>query len=348
MDPEILRQYSKQLQQYTDALLLCGSASPADREEARRKLALLHPFTVFAEDRELIARFGQGDDAARRELARRGGVLHAISVFWHPQYQKAKWEEAQKTLMQAGEPGQVLLVTTLLQRLLSEHYRVEEVTETQNNAPVKKIRDISVHLRYHLVEAGPIALETTIGMTEKMADDVPRTPVFKHEDLTQLLLVLIGFGDQGRPTVRKLSEHPNANVRRTVARAIGEGADAASAPQLQRLVAEAPEWEVRAAAAEACGRLGGARQTLGPVLVGRLGQERDPLVQRRVIRAIGDLMYADGVPDLIRLLDVPSRETAEAAMASLYIITGERFLRKEQWLHWYQAKYPDWRRRQPR
>ena len=45
---------------------------------------------------------------------------------------------------------------------------------------------------------------------------------------------------------------------------------------------------------------------------------------------------------LIQVLEVPSREISEAAMQALYIITGEKLLRKDQWQDWYRTRYPDW------
>jgi hypothetical protein len=91
------------------------------------------------------------------------------------------------------------------------------------------------------------------------------------------------------------------------------------------------------------GRMTSARATAGPALVARLTQERDPLVLRTALRAVGDLLYVDAIPDLVRVLEVPSRETAEAAMQALYILTGEKFLKREQWQDWYQKRYPAWK-----
>jgi len=86
------------------------------------------------------------------------------------------------------------------------------------------------------------------------------------------------------------------------------------------------------------------RSTAGPALVARLGKERDGLVYRTTLRSIGDLMYADAIPDLVKVLEVPSRETVEKAMEALYIITGEKFLRRDQWLEWYRTRYEDWKK----
>jgi len=133
-------------------------------------------------------------------------------------------------------------------------------------------------------------------------------------------------------------------VRRATAKAIGEARDGLAAPTLILLLND-PEYSVRATAAEAAGALASARPTLGPALVDRIGKERDPKVLEKVLRSIGDLYYADAIPDLIKVVEVPSRETADAAMQALYIITGEKYLRREQWVEWYRVKYADWKKR---
>jgi hypothetical protein len=129
-----------------------------------------------------------------------------------------------------------------------------------------------------------------------------------------------------------------------VARAIGDSKDGSSVQILIRLQ-EDSEWMVRMAAAAAMGQMSSVRSTAGPALVARLGKERDGLVFRTTLRSIGDLMYADAIPDLVLVLEVPSRETVEKAMEALYIITGEKFLRREQWLDWYRTRYLDWKKR---
>jgi len=327
-DLEMMRQYSRNLQQYVDAMLLCGSTEARDWEEAKRQFEVLQPLYVFKEDPRLIREFRAGGEAARKELARRGVLLRSMLIFGTGSYDRAKWEEARKTLMDAGEPGQVLLSTTLLKLLLNGQYQ-----------------ELWPHLRFALVESGPIALETSAGLARQLAQNAPaNTPVFQMDDLVQVLMVVIGFGDAGRPAVEELAQSPKPNVRRAVARAIGESRDGSAAPSLIRLMAD-PEYPVRATAAEAAGALASAKVTLGPELVGRIGKERDSKVLEKVLRSIGDLYYGDGIPDLMKVLDVPSREIAEAAMQALYIITGEKYLRREQWQEWYRTRYADWKKR---
>lgn len=328
IDGTRLVQYSKNIQEYIDAMLLCGSTIPSDWEEAKRRFDLLHPFFVFKEDPELIRDFKGGSAAARQELARRGVVLRSMLVFVSGPYNRAKWDDARKALMDSGEAGQVLLCTTLLKMLLNG----------QN-------QELWPHVRFTLAESGPMALETTAGVAKEVAERTPAdTAVFAMDDLVQLYMVLIAFGDAGRPAMEEHSRSPKVNVRRSVARAIGESKDGSSVQILMRLQ-EDPEWMVRMAAASAMGQMSSVRSTAGPALVARLGKERDGLVYRTTLRAIGDLMYADAVPDLIQVLEVPSRDTVEKAMEALYIITGEKFLRKEQWMEWYRTRYADWKKR---
>jgi hypothetical protein len=327
IEPETMKQYSRNLQQYIDALLLCGSTSARDWEEAKRQFELLHPFLVFQEDPSLIRQFRAGSEVARMELARRGVVLRSALVFGGA-YDRAKWEEARKLLMESGEGGQVLLCTTLLKTLLN--------VQLQQNW---------MHVRFALVESGPIALETTVGLTKELAASTPAdTAVFRMDDLVQLMMVIIGFGDAGRPHIEEFSRSAKPNIRRTLARAIGESRDGNAVTTLIRLLLD-PDWTVRTAAAEAMGHMASARATAGPALVDRVGKEHDGLVLRTVLRSIGDLLYADGIPELIRVLEVPSRDTAEASMQALYIITGEKFLRREQWNEWFRTKYPDWKKK---
>jgi hypothetical protein len=327
-DLEMMRQYSRNLQQYVDAMLLCGSTQARDWEDAKRQFEVLQPLYVFKEDPQLIKEFRAGGEAARKELARRGVLLQSMLVFGKGTYDRAKWEEARKALMDAGEPGQVLLSTTLLKLLLNGQYQ-----------------ELWPHLRYTLVESGPVALETAIGLARQLAQNAPaNTAIFHMDDMVQILMVVIGFGDAGRPAMDEMAQSPKPNVRRAAARAIGEARDGSAAPALIRLIHD-PEYSVRATAGEAAGALASAKLTLGPALTDRIGKERDSKVLEKVLRSIGDLYYADGIPDLMKVLDVPSREIAEAAMQSLYIITGLKYTKREQWMEWYRIGYPEWKKK---
>lgn len=324
-DLEMMRQYSKNLQQYVDAMLLCGSTQARDWEEAKRQFELLQPLFVFKEDPQLIKEFRAGSESARKELARRGVILRSMLVFGTGTYDRAKWDEARKSLMDAGEPGQVLLATTLLKLLLNGQYQ-----------------ELWPHLRFALVESGPIALETASGLAKQLADNAPAaTPVFHMDDLVQVLMVVIGFGDAGRATVEGLAQSPKLNVRRATAKAIGEARDGSASGSLIRLIND-PEYPVRATAAEAAGAMAGAKQALGPALVDRIGKERDSKVLEKVLRSIGDLYYFEAIPDLMKVLEVPSREISESSMQALYIITGEKYTKREQWMEWYRTRYPEW------
>lgn len=328
VDLELVRQLGKTHEQYVSALLRCSLANPSEWAEARRTLELLHPYHVFDEDPELIRRFRAGDDQARKELGRRGGILNALLVFPRG-YDRKKWEEARQTLVDAGQPGQILLSTTLVEILMNGQFR-----------------DEWDHARATLVETGPVALETVIGWARELVARTPADmPIYRIDDLTTAGVTLVWFGEKGTPVLDEFRTSAKPNVRRAYARAVGESVHIPSAPAVAKLMAEDPEWTVRTAAAESLGRLGEAKALTGPVLVDRMKKERDRLVLKNVIEAIGQLKYEPAVPDLMLLLEVPSVDTANLAMGALYHITGERLTRKDQWVHWYATVYPRWKDR---
>lgn len=327
----LAKRFVDSLKQYVDALLLCGSVDASDWEQARKKLELLGPFFVFTEDPDLIRRFRAGDEAARRELARRGQILRALGIF-REHYDRDRWEEARKTLVEAGEPGQILLAVSLLQILMDGQYQ-----------------PVWIHARYQLVAAGKVALDTAVGLARRLAADFPEnTPIFKQDDLVQVLQVVIGFGDAGRPFVEECARHPKSTVRRSAVRALGEAQDGMGGAILARLVAGDPEWTVRAAAADAMSRMAAVRAQAGAALADRIGKEKDPLVLRLVVQSIGTLGYEEGIPSLVAALEVPNVPVAERAMVSLGRLTGQRLTRPEQWVEWYRTKYPEWKARQPK
>lgn len=326
MDMSVFRTLNRTLQDYVDALLLCGSDRPADWPDGLKKYDALQPYQVFAEDPQLFRSMRAGNEAARKELGRRGAILNSLLVFYQP-YDRARWDEARKTLLSSGVGGDELLVRLLFTQLLNSQYA-----------------DLWPHLRYNLVETGEIAFKTAEELLKAYALNAPKTPIFKLDDLTQLFVIVISFGDRGRPILEKHSLHDNFNVRRALSRAIGEAVDGPGAPILVRLLGDG-EWMVRAAAAQACCRMGPSRGTVGPALVSRLKKETERYVRRLVLEAIGEVHYEEAVPDLVNALDVPSLEVVTAAMGALYHITGHKFTRKEEWLAWYAEKYPAWKAR---
>ena len=328
VEPEILRHYVKQLREYIDALLILNSPNALDWKKGKRTLEILSPFHVFDEDPELIERFRNGSDPARRELGRRGVALHSIMVFYDP-FDRKRWEDARKALLALGEPGKVLITRTLIGILLNGQYQ-----------------NVWVHIRYNLVETGPFALETVVAVANEVAKRTPANmPVFRFDDLTQLLLVIIGFGDLGRPHFRPFATHPKANVRRAVSKALGEALDDVSLPTLIGYVERDPDWTVRTQAAQALGRMKTVWKEAGKVLTARLYKERDRTVRGELLLAIGDLNYYPAIPDLMKALKIPSLRTTEKVMIALYRITGYRANRKEKWQAWYKERYPDWLRR---
>ena len=323
-----MRQFSKTHQQYVDALLLCGGATPADWMEAKRRLELLQPYRVFDEDPELVRKFRAGDDKARLELARRGLVLSSLMVF-SMGYDKKKWDDAHKVLMDAGQPGQILLSTTLVEILMNGQFREQWD-----------------HVRSTLVETGPVALETVLGWARAMADATPaQTAVYRIDDLTQAVMALLWFGEKGQAGVDEYARSPKPNVRRACAKALGEARHVPSAATLARMLGEDADWTVRTSAAEALGKMSGAKEVAGRALIARLKKGDDRIVLRATIEAMGALKYDESVPILIATLEHPNVEMANLAMLSLYHITGERLTRREQWAQWYQVSYPKWKDR---
>ena len=75
IDPTLITHYEKAFNEYVEALLLLGSANPADRDEAGRRLEMIS-FTHFKDDRVLLRIYRTGSpsesELARKELARRG------------------------------------------------------------------------------------------------------------------------------------------------------------------------------------------------------------------------------------------------------------------------------------
>lgn len=323
LDPGVFVEYTKVLHEYLAALKLLGSDDPAAWAEGKRKLESLN-FAYFNDDRLLIDKFRAGEELARRELARRGKMLECVLVFTSP-YAPATWEHARKEMLSLGEGAPEFLTISLLKILLNgRFYRVWP------------------QIRYQLVAIGDVAFETTSELTKQLVASTPETPIWKQEDLVQLLMVLVGFGERGRAILTEAAKHKVWNVRKAVARAIGESVDLNSADILVRYLEGDPEWQVKATAAEAIGRLRPSRQTLGPVLADRMKKERDGFVMREIVKALGAIRWLGGIPELMRVLEVPNYETVLVAMESLYFLTGERRTTVGQWKEWYRDTYPKW------
>jgi len=300
-----------------------------DWREAKVKLEALS-FGYFQEDRDLIEKFRTGtseiSEAARKELGRRGKMLDLILVFAGP-YAPATWEQARRELIALDIEGdaRAFLTISLIKILINGHFR-----------------DVWPQIRTQLAEVGEIAFETLAEFTRQRADSTPETPIWKQEDLVQLLMALISFGDKAQPLLETLSRHRSWNVRKAVAKGIGDSIDVANAEILLGYLRSDSDWQVQAAAAEALGRLHPARRTLGPILVERVKSERDAFVLRAILRAIGRIGYLGAIPHLMNAIDVPNFETASVAMEALYDLTGERLTTSTQWKRWYRETYPSW------
>lgn len=328
-EPGVLLEYSKLIQDYIAALLLLNSANPADWKEAKVKLESL-AFGYFDDDRLLIEKYRMGtpeeSEIARKELGRRGRMLDLVLVFSRP-YAPATWENARRELMALAIDGDApaFLTISLLKILMNGQFR-----------------EVWAPIRYQLVEVGDVALETTAEMARMKADATPETPIWKQVDLVQLIMVLVSFGEKGRPTLEALAKHRVWNVRKAVAKAIGDSTDLGDAGILVDYLKNDLEWQVKATAADSLGQLRAGRETLGPILVERMKAERDGFVQHAILRAIGRIQYLGAIPHLMNVIDVPNFETAGVAMEALFALTGERLTTALQWQRWYRETYPRW------
>jgi len=130
-----------------------------------------------------------------------------------------------------------------------------------------------------------------------------------------------------QPEVRAEMEHlhsTNAVERARAAETLGRSGHALRdeiTPLLRRLLRDDPEWEVRASAGRALGRLG-TRDAV-PDLVGAL---RDPVVDVRVVAAAAIWRLPDpaAVPALIELLDDTDANARQWATLALGVIRDTR------------------------
>ena len=90
--------------------------------------------------------------------------------------------------------------------------------------------------------------------------------------------------------------------------------------ELGEMLRSDPEWQVRAAAATALGQMRPAHDKAGPILIEVLKKEKDRLLKKLVVDALGACQYPEAVPILINALDVPDRDLPERVMVALYRI----------------------------
>lgn len=318
--PEMLKPLTDAYRQFVGELVQLGSPSPRDRADALKKLQA-GQYGYFPDDRTLINQAASGDEPARIELVRRGKLLDAMFVFWG-QVDLAAWNDARKKIMELGQDARIILVNVLLRMLLNG--------QLQHQWP---------QLRFQLVAIGDDAFETAVALFKAKADATPRDAIiFRKDDLVQVALVIMGFGEQGRPVLEEHARSPLFNVRRAIAVALGEGRATEHFGLLDSLLRKDPEWMVRADAADAMGSIRD-RARAGAALVEALKTERDRNVRRHIAESLGTLVYKDGVPALISSLDLPDYEYVERAMFALFRITGERFQTSDEWRRWYATKW---------
>jgi hypothetical protein len=324
--PEMLKPLTETYREYVGLLVQLDSPSPRDRSDAMLKLQAT-PYAYFPDDRDLIAKAAGKDDPARRELVRRGRILDALFAFWG-RVDLPKWNDARKQIVELGQDARIILVNTLFRMLLNG--------QLQEQWP---------QLRFQLIAIGDDAFETAVALFRVKAEQTPDAIIFRKDDLVQVALVILGFGERGRPVIEEHAKSNRFNVRRAVAVALGEGRATEFLGVLERLLRSDPEWMVRADAATSMGSIRD-RARAGAALVEALKTERDRNVRRHIAESLGSLVHADAVPTLISSLEVADYEYAERAMFALFQITGERHLNADAWVKWYAKDYARWKAKQ--
>ena len=321
---EMLKPLTDAYREYVAALILLDSPAPRDRSDGLLKLQA-SPYAYFPDDRALITKAGQGDETARKELGRRGKMLDALFAFWGG-VDLPKWNDARKRLVALGQDARIILVNTLMRMLLNGQLRTQWS-----------------QIRFQLVAVGDDAFETAVALYRAKADQTPETIIYKKDDLVQVALVMLGFGERARPIIEESAKSPRFNVRRSVAVALGEGRAAEHLELLTTLLQKDPAWMVRADAADAMGMMRAARAKAGGALVEALKTERDRQVRPHVASALGELVFEDAVPTLVASLEIADYGYVETAMFALCKITGERYLNADEWRKWFNSDYAKWR-----
>ncbi|HZL73065.1 MAG TPA: HEAT repeat domain-containing protein [Planctomycetota bacterium] len=321
---EMLKPLTDAYREYVASLVALDSIAPLERAEAMKKLEGT-PYAYFPDDRELIRRAAARDETARKELARRGKILDGMLVFWGKP-DTPKWNDARRRIVALGQDARIVLINNLLRMLLNG-----------------QLREHWPAIRFQLVEIGEETLETAVALFDTLVEQTPDTIIYRKDDLVQVALVILSFGEKGRPVFEKYGKSPRFNVRRAVAVTIGEGHATENFDILERLLRKDPDWMVRADAADAMGSIRD-RARAGAVLVEAIKAERDRNVKPHIAVSLGTLVYADGVTVLVASLEGAEYEYAEKAMFSLFQITGERHMSPPAWQKWYAKDYPRWKR----
>jgi len=316
---EMLRPLTEAYREYVADLVLLGSLAPRDRSDAMKRLQA-SPYSYFPDDRELIKKAAVADEAARLELARRGKILDAMFAFWEKP-DTAKWNDARQRIVALGEDARVILINTLMRMLMNG-----------------QLREHWPAIQFQLVALGDDAFVTAVALFQRMADETPDTIIYKRDDLVQVGLVILGFGEKGRPVLEKHARSERFNVRRAIAVAIGQGKATERFELLENLLRRDPEWMVRADAADAMGSIRD-RERAGATLVEALKEERDRNVRPHIATSLGALAYSNAVPVLVASLEVADYDYAEKAMFALFQITGQRHMNAQAWQKWFATKW---------
>ncbi len=126
---------------------------------------------------------------------------------------------------------------------------------------------------------------------------------------------LLGMGVEIAPAIEIGLTSGNAAVRNVCAQVAGHGTIFSAAPQLSNLLATASEGEVRASAAMALGRIGGASEAVA--LARNTNSSEAAELRRTCAIALGVLGRQESLDTLVELLGDDDRRLAQLAADSL-------------------------------
>ncbi len=302
-------EYTTKFKTYIDALLLFLSNDPSDWHMAKNKIIELN-FYLCVDEPDLIKQADSSADA-RKELGRRGKIIHLISLFM--KMDTSSWDKARKELLTLGNDAKALLENTLFNALLYEERRM-----------------IWPEIRRQLVQLQ--AIKSAIETATLFINRAPPYAIFwkDSEGLTQLLLLTLEL-DQHEFFI-KTSSSPNKNVRKSVTYA------AAGKDQymglLKGYLLKDPEIEVRNTVVIAMGRVKSKEYV--KLLIEASKQEQDEFILKDIAYSLGEQRDKDAIARLIELLDNPSYDIVDVVIIALYKITGHKHRTPLEWKSWWK------------
>lgn len=330
MTPQQHEQHVKAIRAFVEALNLFNSPDPKRWDDAFGRLAELGELELTPDqtpnpqteehmgDHRLITQ-AKGTDARKAEAARKELGLRAkiiiLCAHFDLSYDPSKWESAKKELFAIpGDRAQWMLSYALLSGLV-----------------VHRPRDWQ-HIRYYLAELGAKGYQVVRAYLETVL--LPRVPdgaigatagfTFHKDKLEQCLMALLQFGPIARDYFIGLTKSPKPWIRRSITVAIAGTRDASRFDTLLAYATGDPDEDVRAQTFDSLGKMVYAADEAGPILLKALSTEKSETCLTHITKALVELNYRSGVPQLIEVLDHPDYPVVRAAMDALVQLTGIR------------------------